>query len=286
MLTEYFYQIATAVSCFGAVFISVLTLVFIRADKKHVNLLLLNLTITSIFHCIMFVPLWVCGKIENEAEKCTRHTERVMFILCTGLYIEMMFTVSCVAVERYLAVFHPFFYKGVVTQTKINICLICTWTVTACTRIPHLVTSFSLSYLVRTDVALIAISLVMQPIVLICIYSRSLRRNKRLRRNRMERTMKLVLLQLIFVGVICLLETMMDLLFVLKNLSVPSEVPTNAAYAINLIWINNVIMIPTIHIVLKSSCLAYLKSIFLCKRHEGNQRSLVQRKTNEQIVAR
>jgi len=270
-----FYPVALTMSIFGLVFTIFLTGLMVKADYcKKLNLLLLNMAATSILHCICFIALWVKNimSVKDYGKQETNY-ERILFVINCGCYVELMFAVSILAVERFIAVFRPFRYKWMVTHTRIKVALVLSWLIVIGIRVFYLAANVPLTYQVRIDIGTNTLGLAMQPIVLTSIFVRTKLANQKLKRTSLDFTSRLVILQLVSVGVICLLELVMDMVYIHLDMNLPSKDKSLLGYVMNLIWITNVIAIPAIHIGFKASCLAYLKAVF-CKK--GKRNSIVQ----------
>ena len=277
-----FLTVALAICIFGLLFTILLTAIIIKADGlAKLNLLLLNMALTSIMHCACFIALWVKGMVRDSVQDNTDY-ERILFIVNSGLYVELMFTVSLLAIERFIAVFKPFQYRLLVTRTRIKATLAISWFIVIAIRVIYLVTRVNLTLQVRFDIATNTLGLAMQPIVLISIFIRTRLANQKLRRTAIDSTGRLIMTQLVLVGVICSLEVAMDMVYIHYDMNLPSKDKSSLAYVTNIIWITNVVAIPAIHIGLKPSCLEYLKSI-ICKKAKRN--SIVQEEVEQSVVS-
>ena len=54
------------------------------------------------------------------------------------LGIVSVYTVACMAIDRWLAVARPTKYKTILTKSRVNICVLCIWIISVLLNIPHL----------------------------------------------------------------------------------------------------------------------------------------------------
>jgi len=131
-----------------AIISNCLLLVVIFQNKsmltKPYNTLVLSLAITDLITGIgiLATPVYVVGpdSISVPPGGFGQFFCRVIFsqYLVFTLGIVSVYTVTCMAIDRWLAVARPTKYKTTLTRPRVNICVVCIWALSVLLNTPHL----------------------------------------------------------------------------------------------------------------------------------------------------
>ncbi|XP_044164584.1 allatostatin-A receptor-like [Acropora millepora] len=112
--------------------------------KMPYNMLVLSLAVTDFITGIgiFITPVYVVGQGSIPIpDGWIGHVFcRVIFsqYLVFTLGIVSVYTVACMAIDRWLAVARPTKYRTILTKSRVNICVLCIWTISVLLNTPHL----------------------------------------------------------------------------------------------------------------------------------------------------
>ena len=110
-----------------------------RDRKKPCNILLLNLAITDLIVGFVNMPLFfvVLRFIAQGKNPCSYFAVFISFMV--AVTYQSFVTVTQIAVERYISIFHPFVHSSKLSSRNVTICIGTSWTISLLLVIPLLV---------------------------------------------------------------------------------------------------------------------------------------------------
>ena len=98
-----------------------------RDRKKPCNVLLLNLAITDLLTGLISMPgFFVIFRYMAEGKPpCVFANIILPFVMLTS--VESLLTVTCIAIERYISIFHPFFHISKLSSRNVTLCIGISW---------------------------------------------------------------------------------------------------------------------------------------------------------------
>ena len=105
----------------------IVTLLRSRERKKPCAVLILNLAITDLLNGLINMPLlYITFRyIAETKDPCGIVT---IFMPCVfAVSVESFLTVALVAIERYISLFHPFFYNSKLSSRNVAVCVGVSW---------------------------------------------------------------------------------------------------------------------------------------------------------------
>uniref|UniRef100_A0A7M5X883 Seven transmembrane protein n=1 Tax=Clytia hemisphaerica TaxID=252671 RepID=A0A7M5X883_9CNID len=149
-----FSIVASSVSFFGLVLCTVV-LVIIRTGHNAKKNLIITILVTICFvENLCFIFLWG-NYYMFEDPHTRRQINRLLFIVCTGLYQMFVFSLVAMTTDRFIAFFKPFKYKKLVTRSRIFKYCCVTIFITVAVRAPFFIgwSSIQLGALFKIDIS-------------------------------------------------------------------------------------------------------------------------------------
>ena len=250
------FSIAASTMSIIGILISCIVIIILRSSyHAKQNLVLTILLAVCLSENIAFVLLWGNTFIFTEP-KLQRNINRLMFIICTGIYQMFVFSLVAMTTDHFVAFFRPFRYRKIVTRARILTFFSVAATLTVAIRIPFLASwSVSLSSLFKIDIVMETLFLLPQPFVYISMYKKwksKTHGHKRLdleSRKRRQSEHRIFMFMSVVLFVTCLGQIFSDTLHVVGELSRSNSIILG--YVSNALWIFVIFITPLCHVFVK-----------------------------------
>ena len=253
-----FSIVASSVSLFGLVLCSIVLVVLRTGYNAKQNLIITILVTICFVENFCFIFLWG-NYYMFEDQNTRRQINRLLFIVCTGIYQMFVFSLVAMTTDRFIAFFKPFKYKKLVTRERIFKYYCITILITIAVRAPFFIgwSSIPLGALFKIDIINETLLLLPQPFIYALMYRKwknrivsykHLDRNTK-KRRKAEHRMFIFLSIILFVT--CLAQAFSDAFHVVGELTEQNY--RIMGYLSNGLWIFVIFITPVCHVFAKPS---------------------------------